>query len=82
MPRFIVKRETFTETFSEKLFRCEKEQRNTDSTENAAGASTSKLHGPGQLKSCTIYGVLLVAVHPGHGRVTHSALAACGHQAR
>lgn len=67
-------------TFSEKLFRCEKEQWNTHTTENTAIASTLKLHRLQQLKTCMIYGVLCVSFHPTQGCV--SALAACRHQAQ
>ena len=67
---FIVKCETFVGMFSEKLFRCEKEQQNTHTTEDTAVASTFQLLRPEQLKTCMIYGVLFAAVHPTHRCVT------------
>lgn len=67
---FIVKHKTFMGIFSEKLFRCEKQQRNTHTTENTAIASTLKLHGAEQLKTCMIYGVLFLSVHQMHECLT------------
>lgn len=66
----IVKQETFMGMFSEKLFRCEKDQWNAHTSENTATASILKLHGPEQLKTCMIYAVLFAPVHQMHECVT------------